>query len=51
MVFFIVWIVMCFIIGSIGAERKIGFMGGFLISLILSPLIGLLVVLFAEKKK
>ena len=46
----ILWIVFCFVIGAIAKDRKLGFWGGFFISLILSPLIGLIFALVSDKK-
>lgn len=48
---FIIWIILSGIIGSLGAERNIGGVPAFLISLLLSPLVGLIVVLVSDKKK
>lgn len=45
------WIVLCFVVGYIGDSRKVGFSGGFLWSLVLSPLVGLVIVLVSDKKK
>lgn len=45
--FWVTWLILAAIIGAISNSRGKGFWGGFLISLILSPLIGLLVVLFS----
>ncbi len=39
------WILFSFIVGLIGSDRKIGFWGSFLLSLILSPLIGIIFAL------
>ena len=47
---FITWIILSFIVGAIGADRSIGFWGAFLISLILSPLIGFLVTISSTSK-
>lgn len=44
------WIVFSLIVGTIGTERKIGFWGAFLLSLVLSPIIGLILALISEKK-
>jgi len=41
----ILWIVFCFIVAALGSSKRIGSVGAFFISLILSPLIGLIVVL------
>jgi len=42
------WIVFSIIAGVVGQDRSIGFWGAFLLSLVLSPLIGLIVA-FASK--
>lgn len=44
------WLVFSFIIGLIGGERKIGFAGAFFLSLVLSPLIGLIVTVLSKSK-
>jgi len=44
----IMWILFALIVGLIGSGRTIGFLGAFLWSLLLSPLIGLIIV-FASK--
>lgn len=41
----ITWIVLAGLVGVIGNSRGRGFLGGFLISLVLSPIIGLIAVL------
>lgn len=41
----LVYIGLSFMIGMIGRETKFGFWGNFLVSLILSPLVGLIVML------
>ena len=45
---FLLWIIGCFIVGFIGSNRNIGFFGAFFLSLLLSPLIGLIFCLFSE---
>jgi hypothetical protein len=46
------WILGAFFVAFVfGVARKIGFWGSFLISLLLSPLLGLLITLFSEDKK
>jgi len=45
----ILWIVLSLLFASLGRSRKIGFGRAFLICILLSPLIGLLVVLISEK--
>jgi len=50
MIMFILWIVFSIVIGLVGSNRKIGFAGGFFLSLLLSPVIGLIVVLMSKSK-
>jgi len=45
----IVWIILSFLIASAGSSRKIGYLQSLFISLLLSPIIGLIVVLFSDK--
>jgi len=45
---FIFWIISSFIVGLIGIGKKIGFFGAFFISILLSPLLGLLITLFSK---
>lgn len=45
------WIVFSFVIGIVGSNRKIGFLGVFFISLLLSPLIGLIFALTSKNKE
>lgn len=45
---FFTWIILSFVVGFIGSVRKIGFGGAFFISLILSPLIGLIFTLISK---
>ena len=47
---FLVWIVLSVVIGIIGGNRKIGFGGALILSLLLSPLIGLIVTLASQSK-
>lgn len=37
---FLLWIILCFVIGAIGSSRVIGFTGAFFSSLFFSPIIG-----------
>jgi len=48
---FLFWIGFALIVGLIGKDRKIGFGMAFLWSIILSPLIGLIIVLVSGNKK
>jgi hypothetical protein len=50
MILFIVWLWLSFIIGFFGTDKKIGYWGAFTVSLFLSPIIGLLVVLYSNSK-
>ncbi len=45
----IIWIVLCIILASAGNKRKIGGAAAFFISLLFSPIIGLIVVLASDK--
>ncbi len=47
----VVWILASLIIGLMGSNRKLGFALMFLISLILSPVIGLIILLASDSKK
>jgi hypothetical protein len=49
MIIFFGWIIFTVIVTAIGAERKIGGVASFFLSLILSPLIGLIIVLCSER--
>lgn len=50
-VIFIAWITFSLLIGIVGDDRKIGFWGAFLISVILSPLVGLIITMFSKTIK
>lgn len=49
LVFVIIYIVLCLLVGSAGSDRKIGFFSAFIFSLILSPLVGWLITLAYSK--
>lgn len=49
MVFLIVWLIAAAIVAMAGEGRKIGYWGAFWVSVLLSPLIGLIVALFSDK--
>lgn len=36
----VIYFILCLLMGHFGSQRRIGFLGGFLLSLILSPIIG-----------
>lgn len=44
------WIFFSFIVGFLGIGRKVGFFGAFFLSLLLSPLIGLIITLTSKRK-
>lgn len=48
---FIGWLIFSLIVGAIGSGRNIGFWGAFILSLILSPIIGLIITLFSKDKE
>lgn len=50
MFIFFVWIFLALIVGAIGKNKTIGFAGGFFLSILLSPLIGLIIVLVSKNK-
>lgn len=45
---FISWIVFSSIVGYLGSTRKIGAVGAFAVSIVLSPIIGFLFVVFSK---
>jgi hypothetical protein len=47
---FFAWIIFSIVVGAIGSNRKIGFFGAFLLSLLLSPVIGLIITLVSKDK-
>jgi uncharacterized membrane protein len=51
MIIIVLWIIPSLLIGSLGNNRTIGFWGAFLISLFLSPVIGLIVTLISRSNK
>ena len=42
------WLILAFVVGGIGSNRKIGFWGAFLFSVFLSPLIGGIITLSSK---
>lgn len=47
----ILWIGLCFLVAKIGANRNIGYWGAFFLSLLLSPLIGIIFVFLSDEIK
>ncbi len=48
---FLGWIIFSIIVGVVGSGRKIGFFGALFVSLLLSPLIGLIITLISKSKE
>jgi len=51
MEYIIIWIVVCFLVAFSGSNKRIGFFGVFIFSLILSPIIGLIIGLVSARKE
>jgi hypothetical protein len=51
MVFIFLWGFFAMIVGLIASDKAMGFWGGFLLSLLLSPVIGVIIVLFSKSKQ
>jgi len=49
-IFLIIWVIPSILLGLAGRSRKIGFWGAFLLSLIFSPVIGLIGVILSQRK-
>lgn len=45
-----IWILFSIFVGVFGATRKIGFIGAFLLSLLLSPILGLIFTMISKDK-
>jgi hypothetical protein len=50
LIYLILWVLFSLIVGSLGRNKKVGFGPALIISLLLSPLIGLIVVILSGKK-
>ena len=50
-IFIIVYLLFCLLMGVLGINRKFGFWGYFFGSIVLTPLMGLLLVLASDPKK
>ena len=48
--FVIVYLILCLIMGLLGRNRKFGFWGYFFGSVVLTPLMGLILVLASDKR-
>lgn len=45
------WILLALLVGAVGSDKSLGFMGSFLLSLLLSPVVGLIIVLLLNKNE
>jgi len=50
MIYILIYIPLCFIIGYAGSDRKIGFGMSFLLSLLFTPLVGFIVTILSPNK-
>lgn len=48
---FLIWVVASWIIGMLGRDTRFGFAGNFLIAFLFSPLVGVIVLLAAERRR
>lgn len=48
LVYLMIWVVMSVVVGIISTDKKMGFLGGFMLSIILSPLVGFIITLFSK---
>ncbi len=51
MEYVLLWLLLSFIVGIIGSGKTIGFFFALLLSLLFSPIIGLIIVAFSESKE
>lgn len=51
MTFFLVYVGLCFLVATVGKKRPLGFWGYFFSSFLLTPLVGLLLLMAAGKKR
>jgi NADH:ubiquinone oxidoreductase subunit 3 (subunit A) len=47
----IIYILLCYIVGLLGKNRKFKFIGYFLLSIIFTPILGLLFVIASDSRK
>ena len=47
----VIWLILCFVVGAIGTNRKIGFWKAFFFSLLLSPVFGAIITFISPKKE
>ncbi|MBN9669612.1 hypothetical protein [Roseibium aggregatum] len=48
---FLLWVLASWIIGVLGRDTRFGFVGNFLIAFVFSPLVGVIVLLAAERTR
>jgi hypothetical protein len=46
-----VYLIICLVVGMLGRHRSVGFVGFFLISVFLTPVVAIIVLLLAVEKK
>jgi len=51
MTFFLVYVGLCFLVAAVGKKRPLGFWGYFFSSFLFTPLVGLLLLMAAGKKR
>jgi len=47
--FFLIWVLGSWVIGVLGRDTRFGFVGNFLIAFLFSPLVGIIVLLAADR--
>ena len=47
----LVYLIICFVVGLLGKHRSIGFVGFFLISIFLTPIVSSVILLLAVERK
>lgn len=45
------WVIFSIVVGFVGSNRNIGFWGAFFLSILLSPVIGLIIALVSKNKR
>ncbi|NDV85368.1 hypothetical protein GTW51_01490 [Aurantimonas aggregata] len=48
---FLIWAVASWVIGMLGRDTRFGFAGNFLISFFFSPLVGIIVLIAADRRR
>ncbi len=51
MIPFIIWVVVCLLIGYLGRHKKLGFWGYFFGSIVLTPIIGVILLFASDPRK